>query len=54
LDFAAIFCLVSALLTPSGIGKNRQRSLAAFGAFTFDHVAKLPSMLLRQKFGIWD
>jgi nucleotidyltransferase/DNA polymerase involved in DNA repair len=36
----------------SGIGKNRQRSLAAFGAFTFDHVAKLPSMLLLQKFGI--
>ena len=37
----------------SGIGKNRQRSLAAFGAFTFDDVARLPSMLLRQKFGIW-
>ena len=37
----------------SGIGKNRQRSLAALGAFTFGHVAKLPSMLLRQKFGIW-
>jgi DNA polymerase IV len=37
----------------SGIGKNRQRSLAAFGAFTFDDVAKLPSMLLKQKFGIW-
>jgi DNA polymerase-4 len=37
----------------SGIGKNRQRSLAAFGTFTFDDVAKLPSMLLRQKFGIW-
>jgi DNA polymerase IV len=37
----------------SGIAKNRQRSLAALGAFTFDHVAKLPSMLLRQKFGIW-
>ena len=37
----------------SGIGKNRQRSLAALGALTFDHVAKLPSMLLRQKFGIW-
>ena len=37
----------------SGIGKNRQRSLAAFGAFTFGHVAKLPSMLLKQKFGIW-
>ena len=37
----------------SGIGKNRQRSLAAFGAFTFGHVAQLPSMLLKQKFGIW-
>jgi len=37
----------------SGIGKNRQRSLAALGATTFDHVAKLPSPLLRQKFGIW-
>ena len=37
----------------SGIGKNRQRSLAALGALTFGHVAKLPSMLLRQKFGIW-
>jgi DNA polymerase IV len=31
----------------SGIAKNRQRSLAAFGAFTFGHVAKLPSMLLK-------
>ena len=37
----------------SGIGKNRQRSLAVFGAFTFGDVAKLPSMLLKQKFGIW-
>jgi DNA polymerase IV len=37
----------------SGIGRNRQRSLAAFGAFTFDDVAKLPSLLLKQKFGIW-
>jgi DNA polymerase-4 len=37
----------------SGIGKNRQRSLAALGATTFGHVAKLPSQLLRQKFGIW-
>jgi len=37
----------------SGIGKNRQRALAALGATTFGHVAKLPSMLLRQKFGIW-
>jgi DNA polymerase-4 len=37
----------------SGIGKNRQRSLAALGALTFGHVAKLQSTLLRQKFGIW-
>src|ERR1019366_3261334 len=37
----------------SGIGKNRQRALAALGATTFGHVAKLPSTLLRQKFGIW-
>jgi DNA polymerase-4 len=37
----------------SGIGKNRQRSLAALGAMTFGHVAKLSSILLRQKFGIW-
>ncbi|HEY4414588.1 MAG TPA: DNA polymerase IV [Verrucomicrobiae bacterium] len=37
----------------SGIGKNRQRSLAALGALTFGHVAELPSPLLRQKFGIW-
>jgi hypothetical protein len=37
----------------SGIGKNRQRSLAALGALTFGHVAKMPTMLLKQKFGIW-
>jgi DNA polymerase IV len=37
----------------SGIGKNRQRALAALGATTFDHVANLPSPLLRKKFGIW-
>ncbi|MDR3459410.1 MAG: DNA polymerase IV [Verrucomicrobiae bacterium] len=37
----------------SGIGKNRQRSLAALGALTFGHVAGLPSTLLKQKFGIW-
>jgi len=37
----------------SGIAKNRQRALAALGALTFGHVAKLPLMLLRQKFGIW-
>ena len=37
----------------SGIGKSRQRALAALGALTFGHVVKLPSTLLRQKFGIW-
>lgn len=37
----------------SGIGKNRQRSLAALGALTFGHVARLPSTLLKQKFGLW-
>ncbi len=37
----------------SGVGKNRQRALAALGAQTFGDVAKLPSPLLRQKFRIW-
>jgi DNA polymerase-4 len=37
----------------SGIGKSRQRSLAALGAMTFGHVAKLPTPLLKQKCGIW-
>ncbi len=37
----------------SGLGKNRQRSLAALGAQTFGHVARLPSTLLKQTFGIW-
>ena len=37
----------------SGIGKNRQRALAGLGATTFGEVARLPSMLLKQKFGIW-
>lgn len=37
----------------SGIGSRRQRTLSALGAKTFGHVAKLPSTLLRQKFGIW-
>ena len=37
----------------SGIAKNRQRSLASLGAFTFGDVARLPAMLLKQKFGIW-
>ena len=37
----------------SGIGKNRQRSLSALGAKTFGDAAKLPSTLLKQKFGIW-
>ncbi|HEY3763072.1 MAG TPA: DNA polymerase IV [Verrucomicrobiae bacterium] len=37
----------------SGIGKNRQRALSGLGATTFGEVAKLPSHLLKQKFGIW-
>jgi len=37
----------------SSIGKNRQRALAGLDATTFGHVSKLPSTLLRQKFGIW-
>jgi DNA polymerase-4 len=37
----------------SGIAKNRERALAALGARTFGDVANLPSMLLKQKFGIW-
>jgi DNA polymerase-4 len=37
----------------SGIAKNRERTLSALGARTFGDVAGLPSMLLRQKFGIW-
>src|ERR1044071_7316093 len=37
----------------SGIAKNRESALAAFGARTFGDVANLPSMLLKQKFGIW-
>src|SRR5208283_2821690 len=37
----------------SGVAKNRQRGLAALGATTFGQVAKLPSMLLKQRFGIW-
>ncbi len=37
----------------SGIGENHARALAALGAFTFDDVARLPSMLLRQRFGIF-
>src|ERR1700679_3869252 len=37
----------------SGIGKNPQRALSGLGATTFGEVAKLPSHLLKQKFGIW-
>jgi DNA polymerase-4 len=37
----------------SGVAKNRERALAALGARTFGDVAELPSMLLKQKFGIW-
>ncbi len=37
----------------SGIAARRERALAGLEAWTFGDVAKLPSMLLRQKFGIW-
>jgi len=37
----------------SGIAKRRERALAALGAKTFGDVAALPSMLLKQAFGIW-
>lgn len=37
----------------SGVAKNRERALAALGAHTFGDVAELPSMLLKQRFGIW-
>ena len=37
----------------SGIAKSRESALAVFGARTFGDVAELPSMLLKQKFGIW-
>jgi len=37
----------------SGIGENHARALAALGAVTFGDVARLPSMLLRQRFGIF-
>ncbi|NDE99446.1 MAG: DNA polymerase IV, partial [Verrucomicrobia bacterium] len=37
----------------SGIAGRRERALSALGAKTFGDVAALPSMLLKQKFGIW-
>jgi DNA polymerase-4 len=37
----------------SGVGEHRAGALAAIGARTFGDVAALPSMLLRQRFGIW-
>ena len=37
----------------SGVAKNRERALSALGARTFGDVAKLPAMLLKQRFGIW-
>jgi DNA polymerase IV len=39
--------------TMSGIARNRERALSALGAKTFGEVARLPSMMLKQKFGIW-
>ncbi len=37
----------------AGCGKQRERSLAALGTQTFGDVAKMPSILLRKRFGIW-
>ncbi len=37
----------------AGVGKRRERSLAVLGARTFGDVARLPSTILKQKFGIW-
>lgn len=37
----------------AGCGKRRERSLAALGAYTFGDVARMPSILLRKRFGIW-
>lgn len=37
----------------SGVAKRRERAIAGLGARTFGEVARLPSMLLKQKFGIW-
>ena len=37
----------------SGIAGRRERALSSLGAKTFGDVAALPSMLLKQAFGIW-
>ena len=37
----------------AGVGKRRERSLAALGALTFGDVARLPSTVMQQRFGIW-
>ena len=37
----------------SGIGERRERALSGLGMKTFGEAAKMPSMLLKQKFGIW-
>ena len=36
-----------------GVGKRRERALAALGARTFGDVARLPSAVLKRRFGIW-
>ena len=37
----------------AGCGGRRMRALAALGAHTFGDVARMPSILLRKRFGIW-
>jgi len=37
----------------AGCGRRRERALAALGAHTFDDVARMSSILLRKRFGVW-
>jgi len=47
------FLAARSLRELSGVGEHRADALAALCARTFGDVAALPSMLLRQRFGIW-
>ena len=47
------FLAARSLRELSGVGENRAGALTALGARTFGDVAALPSMLLKNRFGIW-
>ena len=47
------FLAARSLRELSGVGEHRAGALAALGARTFGDVAALPSMLLKDRFGIW-